>query len=84
MPKRPDMNYHSPYAEPPTTPTTMTPLGVILDIMHRKFEAGDLDGAVAVARIAAPYVHPRIPAAAPGHDLAAMPDADLDTLQLQE
>ena len=52
--------------------------------MRRKFAQGDLDGAVAVARIAAPYLHPRVPAATPGGDLAAMPDADLDALQLQE
>jgi hypothetical protein len=84
LPKRPDLDYPSPYAEPLTAPTTLTPLAVILDSMRRKFAQGDFDGAVAVARIAAPYIHPRVPAAVPGGDLAAMPDADLDALQLQE
>ena len=84
MPKRPDLDYQSPYAEPPPTPVTLSPLAIMLDSMRRKFAEGDLDGAVAVARIVAPYIHPRVPAAAPGSDLAAMPDADLDTLQLQE
>jgi hypothetical protein len=36
-----------------------TPLEVLLAAMQRKWEDGDLDGAAALARAAAPYLHPR-------------------------
>ncbi len=54
--------------------------------MRAKYADGDMNGAVALARIAAPYLHPRIPAAIPAvdptaEDLAALSDADLDTLR---
>ena len=81
MPKRPDPDYPSPYAEPSATPLQPTPLAIILETMRRKYATGDIDGAVALARIAAPYLHPRMPAATPATDLAALPDADLDALQ---
>jgi hypothetical protein len=84
LPKRPDPDYQSSYAEPPETSATPTPLAIILTTMRRKYAAGDLDRAVALARIAAPYLHPRVPAAIPAPDLAAMPDADLDALQTRE
>lgn len=48
--------------------------------MREKYAARDYDGAEALARVAAPYVHPRVPASAPPSDLATMPDADLDSL----
>ena len=82
MPKRPDLDYQSPYAELPPPPTAPSPLAILLATMRGKFDAGDLDGAVAIARIAAPYLHARVPAATPATDFAAMPDADLDALQL--
>lgn len=36
-----------------------TPLEILLAAMHRKWEEGDLDAAAALARAAAPYIHPR-------------------------
>jgi hypothetical protein len=37
----------------------LTPLSVLLRVMHAKWKEGDWDGAVAIARTAAPYLHPR-------------------------
>jgi hypothetical protein len=83
LPKRPIPDYQSPHAEPIDVPPSPapTPLAIILATMHRKHAEGDLDGAVALARIAAPYVHPRVPSAAPPSDLTTMQDADLDAIQ---
>jgi hypothetical protein len=92
LPKHPKPGYQSPYADPadtvtPTEPTApvneLSPLTIILSTMRQKYADGDIDGAVALARIAAPYLHPRIPATIPPSDLAAMPDADLDALRRQ-
>ena len=83
MPKRPELDYQLPYADPPIMKQASSPLSILLNIMRRKFDIGDFDGAMTAARIAAPYVHSRVQAGAPGSDLATMPDADLDTLQLQ-
>ncbi len=85
MPKRPNPDYPSSQAQPPTPlPASTTPLAIILEAMRAKYEHKDLDGAVELARIAAPYLHPRVRAATPMTELAAMPDADLDALQTQE
>ena len=59
----------------------MTPLAILLEVMLGKWAAGDHDGAVALARAAAPYIHPRIPPARPATDLATITDADLDAVQ---
>jgi hypothetical protein len=56
----------------------------MLTAMRRKFAAEDLDGAVAIARIAAPYLHPRVPPAALAPDFASLSDADLDALDAPE
>lgn len=93
MPKHPKPGYQSSYADPASTPAPadpsfpindLSPLTIILSTMRQKYADGDIDGAVALARIAAPYLHPRIPATIPPSDLAAMPDADLDALRRQE
>ncbi|HTR17120.1 MAG TPA: hypothetical protein VMI52_08820 [Acetobacteraceae bacterium] len=55
-----------------------TPLDVLLHAMHRKWDEGDLDGAAALAKVAAPYLHARLPAARPEGDVRAMSDAELD------
>ena len=57
MPKRPSEAYQSPYADQPSiTPPTddVSPLGIILSTMRQRYAAGDLEGAIALARIAAP------------------------------
>jgi hypothetical protein len=57
-----------------------SPLHVLLAVMRRKWRDGDEDGAVALAKAAAPYVHPRAPAARPAPDLAQVSDDELDEL----
>jgi hypothetical protein len=44
----------------PAKVLAMTPLEILYAVMHRRFAAGDLEGAVAAAREAAPYVHARL------------------------
>ncbi len=78
MPKLPTEDYQPSYAGPPNQ---LTPLAIILTTMQRRYVEGDLDAAVSLARIAAPYLHPRVPASTPPPDLAAMHDADLDALR---
>lgn len=58
----------------------LTPLAMILTIMHQHYDAGEFGAAAALARVAAPYLHPRLPASTPASNLATMPDADLDAL----
>jgi hypothetical protein len=58
-----------------------TPLAVLLAAMHAKWDEGDLEGAAALARAAAPYVHPRRATERPLQpDIAAhrLTDAELD------
>ncbi len=55
-----------------------SPLFVMLTVMRRKWRDGDEDGAVALAKVAAPYVHPKVPAARPCMDLAQVSDDELD------
>ena len=38
----------------------ITPLEVMLEAMRQRYDAGDLDGACAAAKDAAPYCHPRL------------------------
>jgi len=35
------------------------PLDILIAVMHRRWDAGEEDGAVEIARIAAPFLHPR-------------------------
>ena len=46
-----------------------TPLHILLSVMRSKWAANDIDGAVALAKVAAPYMHPKVPAARPVGDL---------------
>lgn len=55
-----------------------SPLHVLLTVMRRKWRDGDEDGAVALAKAAAPYVHPKVPSARPSMDLAQVSDDELD------
>ena len=57
-----------------------TPLAILLAEMRRKWSAGDKEGAVALARLAAPYLHPRVPPTKPAAELSHLTDADLDQL----
>ncbi len=87
LPKRPSQGYELPQADTPCADhlghgTSSLPL--LLQTMRQRYAVGDLDGAVALARIAAPYLHPRVPAAAPYLELAAIPDADLDAVRSQD
>jgi len=57
-----------------------SPLLVMLTVMRRKWRDGDEEGAVALAKAAAPYVHPRAPVARPSPDLSQVSDDELDEL----
>jgi len=57
-----------------------SPLDIMLTAMRRKWRDGDEDGAVALAKAAAPYIHPKAAAAHPINDLAQVSDDDLDQL----
>lgn len=57
-----------------------SPLHVMLTVMRRKWRDGDEDGAVALAKAVAPYVHPRAPTARPSIDLSQVSDDELDEL----
>lgn len=62
------------------TPQRPTPLGILLAAMHARCDAGDHDAAVSLAAKAAPYVHPRAPAALLQQDLRHISDGQLDLL----
>lgn len=55
-----------------------SPLHVMLTVMRRKWRDGDEDGAVTLAKIAAPYVHAKVSSARPNTDLAQVSDDELD------
>ena len=76
--KVPSKDASVPLAEPTRS---LTPLGIILEVMHARYREGDLEAAVALARLAAPYIHPRVPATRLAADLATVPDADLDAVR---
>ena len=59
-----------------------TPLEVLLGVMNRKWADGDEDGAVQLAKAAAPYVHPRASARGPV-DLAGVGDDELERMDGQ-
>ena len=59
----------------------VTPLYILLSVMRRKWLADDLDGAVALAKVAAPYMHPKVPAARPIFDLSEVSDEELDRIE---
>lgn len=55
-----------------------SPLDILLAAMQRKWNEGDADGATALARIAAPYLHPRRAASAGNsRELRSLSDAEL-------
>ena len=91
MPIHPSEAYQSNYANPTSPPApnsrrpdpNVSPLHIILTTMRDRYALGDFDGAIALARIAAPYLHPKLPASTPPAELAAMTDADLDALERQ-
>ncbi|GAC1346178.1 MAG: hypothetical protein NVSMB18_27670 [Acetobacteraceae bacterium] len=58
-----------------------TPLHVLLLVMRQKWRDGDVDGAVALAKVAAPYLHAKVPAARPAADLAGVSDDELDRFE---
>ena len=60
--------------------TKPSPLDILLAAMHARWAAGDHDAAIALATKAAPYVHPRAPAAPLQQDMRNIPDGQLDLL----
>ena len=55
-----------------------SPLFVLLTVMRQRWDAGDQEGAVALARFAAPYLHGRAAVARPMGELAGVSDDELD------
>lgn len=55
----------------------VSPLTVLLTAMRRRWEANDEPGAVALARVAAPYLHGRVSPARAFGELAEVPDEEL-------
>ena len=93
MPKPPSEAYPTSHADPPPgathgsrpdIPADITPLAIILKAMRDRYEARDYDAAVALARIAAPYLHPRVPPKTPPTALATLPDDDLDAFPTRD
>ena len=58
----------------------LLPLDVLLRTMRRKWNEGDHDGAVYLARIAAPYLHPRQTSRTLRGELWALDDEELDAV----
>ena len=58
----------------------LLPLDVLLRTMQRKWDDGDHDGAVSLARIAAPYLHPRQTSRISRGEISMMDDEELDAL----
>lgn len=56
----------------------LAPLQVLLVLMQRKWDAGDEEGAAALARMAAPYVLSRAVPKRSNPDLSQLTDAELD------
>ena len=57
-----------------------TPLDVLLQTMRRHWREGRVDAAVALAKAAAPYLHPRAGGAGVAASLATIGDDELDDL----
>ena len=49
--------------------------------MRKRWGADDEDGAVALAKVVAPYMHPKVPAARPIDDLSGVSDEELDRIE---
>ncbi len=56
----------------------LSPLFILLTVMRQRWEADDRDGAAALARVAAPYLHGRAAVTRPMGELAGVPDEELD------
>ena len=55
-----------------------SPLFVLLTVMQRRWESEDWEGAVALAKVAAPYLHGKAPTARFLGDVSGVPDEELD------
>ena len=59
-------------------PDDVVPLDVFLTLMRRAWAAGDEKEAVAMAKLAAPFLHPRAAASRAPGTMAEASDDDLD------
>jgi hypothetical protein len=57
-----------------------SPLDVLLKTMHRRWQEGKLEEAVALAKAAAPYLHAKASAGRGSAGLRALRDKELDEL----
>lgn len=60
--------------------SVLLPLDVLLQTMRRKWENGDYDGAVSLARIAAPYLHPKQTSPPHNMELRLLSDDELSAV----
>ena len=58
--------------------TEVLPLYVLLEVMRQRWKEENWEGAVALAKVAAPYLHGKAPLARPGDDLAGVTDEELE------
>jgi len=56
-----------------------SPLYVLLTVMRQRWAANDQEAAVALARVAAPYMHGRAVTMRPAGELAGISDDELDS-----
>jgi hypothetical protein len=56
----------------------ISPLDIILTLMRRHWDAKEETAAVALAKLAAPFVHPRAQASRAPFDLSEASDDELD------
>lgn len=59
----------------------LTPLQIMLSLMRKKWRENDYEGAVALAKTVAPYLHAKMPASRPAADLAGVSDDELDRFE---
>ncbi len=59
-------------------PEQISPLDILLTLMRRHWESKEEVEAVALAKLAAPFVHPRAQAPRGAQDLAGASDDELD------
>jgi|GEM_PF-2921401 hypothetical protein len=58
--------------------SALCPLDVLLAVMRMRWQEGDFEGAVAIARLAAPYLHPKCGSkSTKSKNLAELTDAEL-------
>lgn len=80
----PRHNRMTQHNQPPTPLQVLMSLQVLLATIQRRWDAGDDSGAAEIARLAAPYVHPRRTTTQATREPDQMTDAELLTALRQD